>query len=238
MTAVATCMSLMIGAFAWLWGSRVQAAPVAIDDFTLGEGHFTSGTDAAPESGGMFHDRSSISYDSTVGHFALGSQTIVIDDDPAPTPRSRWTLRNLSGGGVPANNVTFASSGFVGFWLRTMTPTLRTSILIDEAEATGPYQSSRLRDVIADGEWHLYEWDLDATIPHTEWGGGDGLVTSPTVSIDAIFIASLMGETGEVDATVWVDDVSHNPDGSLVAEPGSLSILALGGVALLRRRHR
>jgi hypothetical protein len=225
---------------AWAWGLLMGAgvaggATVVIDDFAGGPGHFTSPPGVPTETMGIFEDSSSIGHDPADGHDAPGSLPVSIDDNPAVVPRVPWILRALSGGGAPANNVSFASTGFVGYWVKTTSPALQVAIVIDDEPPEGLVRS-RWLEVIPDGNWHLYEWDLDAT-PDTEWLG-DGAVDSPVVTIDSIFVRSVGAPPADWDAVFWVDDVGHNPLGSLVPEPAVLSLAALGGACLARRRRR
>ncbi len=64
--------------------------------------------------------------------------------------------------------------------------------------------------MIADGEWHLYEWNFQDAAQWNNYFGGDGTITEPEVTIDAIRFA------GTHDSTIYLDDVSHNPTGSLL----------------------
>ena len=90
--------------------------------------------------------------------------------------------------------------------------------------------------MIADGEWHLYQWNLDDA---GEWdafaGGADGDIdgVSGFVSIDSIWLA------GAGAPMVFLDTVSHNPDGLMgVPEPCGAWMLALAGLAGMQRSRR
>lgn len=95
--------------------------------------------------------------------------------------------------------------------------------------------AGRNRDVIPDGQWHLYQWDLGSRVISGEWGGGNGVLEGPFVTINALQLWA-SGVPREIDGTFWIDDVSHNPAGPLVPEPNVLSALAFRGL-LLRRRN-
>jgi len=97
--------------------------------------------------------------------------------------------------------------------------------------------AGRSLSVIADGEWHLYEWNLDKASDWVVWPvatGSDGKIgtggsgNSGIVTIDSILFAG-----GNVNVEYLLDTVGHNQYGSLnvmegLPEPGSLSFIALG----------
>ena len=71
------------------------------------------------------------------------------------------------------------------------------------------------QEVIADGRWHLYEWDLSDDSQWNAWtGSANGILDGATVTIDSIQFA------GAGNALIYLDDVAHNPDGSLLAALG------------------
>ncbi|MEO1498493.1 MAG: family 10 glycosylhydrolase [Planctomycetota bacterium] len=138
-------------------------------------------------------------------HIGDGSQLLSIvaeDGDP-------WTLRHLSGAGAtPQNNLPIDATGNVGFWLKTETEGLTVQIAVDD-----PVSADRgvLKNVIADGEWRLYEWSLDDDSQWIGWVNGDGEIVGPQLTLDSIFLY------GTGDAEVYLDTVAHNPGGSLLA---------------------
>src|SRR5205823_5195918 len=144
--------------------------------------------------------------------FASQRIDIVSQDDPA------WTgfrLRYLSGQGNPANNEHLGTTGYVGFLLRSTPPDLTVSIGLDENLGTA-IESGTPLDVIPDGLWHLYEWNL---ADPAQWdaftSAANGQIDGPIMTIDSIFISSLLDH----DATVWLDARGWNPDGRLTNIP-------------------
>ena len=220
-------------------GAAAQApGTVVIDDFATGRGHFTSPVDAGPATGGFFPATSSVAHDPAVGHAAPGSLRVTIDDDPNVNFRlsDPWRLNLLPGAGLPANNVTLPATGFVGYWLRTTEPDVNASIVVNDGPGT---EQGRLRDVIADGQWHLYEWDLAARASSQEWlnfSGGNAVIDHPTVTLHALQLWTGNVQR-EMDSIFWFDDVGHNPTGSVFPEPASVALPALGAVLLARRRQ-
>ena len=65
----------------------------------------------------------------------------------------------------------------------------------------------------ADGLWHLYEWNLADSAGWDAFAGvtANGQIDGPITTIDSIFISSLSDQS----ATVLLDAVSYNPNGSL-----------------------
>ena len=110
-----------------------------------------------------------------------------------------------------------------------------------ESGATGHLERGTRTPIIADGEWHLYEWNLD---DDTQWDGFagtgvNGAIDAATVTIDALYIdATLAGDGSDQDATFNIDTVAHDPAGQIVIpEPTSLALLGLGALPLVRRRR-
>ncbi|TWT97807.1 hypothetical protein Pla108_19590 [Botrimarina colliarenosi] len=183
--------------------AALAAGSVVIDGFdTAGDnGYFDSNIDTAFQTTGL-NPGSSAAQTSDVGHYSEGSQRLSIDADGA------WTIRHLSGGADPAGNAPIVTEGFVGFWLKTETPGISVQIALDD-----PVSADRgvPQQLIADGQWRLYEWDLEDDSQWLGWVNGDGAITGPTATIDSIFF------TGEGDAEVYLDTVAYNSEGSLFA---------------------
>lgn len=212
------------------------AAPVVIDDFATGRGHFSSAVDAVPLTAGLSVANSSITHDPVEGRAAPGALKVVVDDDPDADFRdSPWRLIVPSGGGIPANNPPVPSVGFAGYWLKTTAADLTTSLIVNDGGGT---EQGRLKSVIADGQWHLYEWNLGIRSNSSEWlnfSGGTGVIDRPTLTVNSIQLWT-RGVPRVIDATVWIDDVSHSTSGSLFPEPASL--LPLAAIGMLLKRHR
>jgi hypothetical protein len=233
------------------FSTSAGAAVVILDDFETTEGHFnlapsfsgtTAGeTETTPGVGPSTADR-----DTTTGvNGSTASQRIFIDDDPAadsPAGGAAWRLRHLSGSGTPANNVAFSNGldSYVGYYLKTSTPNLRAGILLDDGAAL---ELSTRTPIIADGEWHVYQWQLSDA---NQWDafagtGANGAIDAATATIDGIFV-DVVKTTGDQDATFFLDSVSFSDSGPLpapvVPEPASAGLLGLAGIGLLARRRR
>ena len=112
----------------------------------------------------------------------------------------------LNGGSDAAHkidNLQFEGIGSVGFWLKTDDPGLTVSIAMDDP-STGDRGIPKA--VIADNQWHRYQWFLDEADEWEAWiGAGDGFLGSTNVSIDSIQIF------GSSDAQVYLDDIFWDP---------------------------
>jgi hypothetical protein len=220
--------------------TRGASASILFDNFNVDEGHFASSITASGTTVG--EDASStIDRVETDGPFeGLGHQQLVLVHDATATA---FRLRHLSGGGAPANNDSFLTSGgvdgFIGFYLKTTATGWETSLNLDgPGNTTAEMRGSTSVSIISDGEWHLYEWDLDAS----NWGSVPGIVTQtlgplPDLSytIDSIYFRDLDGSTGPT-ATIYLDFVAKSDVGSiatLVPEPSTYALALLGGLGLV-----
>jgi len=219
--------------------SKALSAPIIFDDFNTNEGHFA----LAPSFSGSnlnINASSTADRDTTVGGSLEGAAFEHLVLNPT-TVASASRVRFLSGSGTPANNVSFTTSagtdGFIGFYLKTTAAGWTAQLALD-----GPLpdlQGGVPKTVIADGLWHLYEWDLDTA---TDWGavasiGGNATFEDGAQTIDSIVLRHTAAPAA---STIDLDFVAKSDSGSIaniVPEPGSLTILALGALTTLRRRR-
>ena len=234
----AAAAALVMGA-----ASVASAAPIIFDDFNTGEGRFNLAPNFSGTSVGELAT-STADHDPANG-VEGGSQNLVLVHDGSTT---NLRIRHLSGSGSPANNVQFSTTsgtdGFIGYYLKTTVEGFTTAIALDggTTNLAADMDGGVARPVIADGQWHLYEWNLDnpadwTTVPGI--GGGNGLQDS-TRTIDSIFIIDGTGANGESKA-ISLDFVALNDAGSvaaLVPEPTSLGVIGLAAAGLLARRRR
>lgn len=227
----------------------LSAVTVIIDDFEAGEGHFASIPTASGSSRRVLPTSAA---DQNFTEFFQGSasQMMVINRNPdasapaptAPSGPGEWFLRHLSGGGSIANNDAIPNTGstWVGYWVKTTSANLKAGIILDDDRVgnANNHEISVFLDVVADGAWHLYQFEL-ANAP--TWNLFAGTQANPTAINDAtVTIDSLafLGGTGVEDtATFFVDNVTYSTDGPIqVPEPSTLAFAGLGALVFFRRR--
>lgn len=189
------------------------------DDFESGEGRFTwNPTDSGSTSGVL--STSTATHYLGDGFTGNGSQQITLVRNSAASS----VVRHVSGGGVPSNNRVLQDSaqsamgpfGFVGFFMKTTQPDLQVFMGIDDGLSAGSVgmERSTALSVIADGQWHLYEWNLADPGVWSNFSGGNGMIDGPNAYIDSIFIQSGASTAGQT-FSVLIDTVAYNPLGSL-----------------------
>ncbi len=209
---------------------RPQAAPpdslitslTILDGFDGGEGRFTSNPFTASGSTNGITAASTAVYTTDDAQVGVGSQRITMVRDGASTAR----LRHLSGGGSPLNNRVsvggqfraLGPNGYVGFFFKTTDADLQVGIGIDDGVSGGTtgLEISNSQPAIADGKWHLYEWNLDDDAQWSNFSAGNGTIDGPNAYIDSVFIhagASTAGDT----LIAYLDTVAYNPNGSLAS---------------------
>lgn len=210
-------------------------AVTMLADFETDEGTFSSG----PISGSnrnIAPDRARIEKISNDGYFGEGSQRIALEADTGSTPMA---LRNLSGGGNPQNNVAFDSEGYIGYFVKIVTPGLQEedlefSLVLDDGASHERASSQR---VAADGEWYLVEWDLEDAAMWESFASGNGAIDASQVTVDSMYLRSPTNE----DVIVYWDGLMHSPSGpisALIPEPTTGAVISLGAMLFLTRRRR
>jgi len=100
-------------------------------------------------------------------------------------------------------NLQFESIGSVGFWLKTGDTDLEVSIAMDDP-TTG--DRGLRKNIIADNQWHKYEWFLEEASEWEAWiGAGNGQIDGENVTIDSIQLF------GSSDAQIYLDDIFWDP---------------------------
>jgi hypothetical protein len=125
---------------------------------------------------------------------------------------------------------------------------MTTQLVLDSGATGGGANSDAgvARTILADGEWHYYEWNLDSAADWTAWRdisgnvilGSDGIIpTTGQVTIDSIILRG-----GNANVEFFLDGVMRNANGSLAAmtpvpEPQVLLTLAMFASTLAMKRR-
>ncbi|MHC1736571.1 MAG: glycosyl hydrolase family 18 protein [Ignavibacteriaceae bacterium] len=155
-----------------------------------------------------------------------GSLKVVLKDSTSFA--TNWTVRLVSGGGTPANNLTLNASGYIGFWMKSSgIPTgAQVAVLLDDGSQL---ELSSKVNVVNNSDWNLYQWALPGS-GWTSFSGGNGVINGPTVTLDAIMFYAL---NGSADWTIYLEDVSYNSSSALPVELISFSGRLSGNSVIL-----
>ncbi|MBA3273918.1 MAG: phosphodiester glycosidase family protein [Chthoniobacterales bacterium] len=231
-------------------------APVALpstltvlDDFEKGsQGRFDSGPGGASQTDGITLS-SDFHWTGQESKRGFGSQELNLDFDNGSDGTGRLRLRHMSGGSdpgtQPGNNSPLGKTGYVGFLLKVGSEELNTgdftaSLMLDDLNDgdAGPRIEMGIPiDVIADGEWHLYQWNLADAAMWDSFVGGNGVIDRANITVDSVLLES---PTYRGDAEFFLDAVSYNSAGdlsALVPEP-SLASVVLGLIAVFTGSRR
>lgn len=106
-------------------------------------------------------------------------------------------------------NVHLESIGSVGFWLKTDDANLEVSLAIDDPNSVGDVTSTErgsFKGILADNQWHKYEWFLEESSEWDAWvGGSNGQIDASRITIDSLQF------TGASDAQIYIDDIFWDP---------------------------
>ena len=228
-------------------GTRPIPATVHIlDNFEQDNGHFNTPPGQSATTTGINTSRSSAARDTSDSYSLFASQKLTITDDTSKS--GGWLVRHLYNGGNPAASpdqqipLTGGPQRFVGFFLRTSTPDLSVRMAFDPNGSNAPSDlvASMPESVIADGQWHVYQWNLADPSnfgPFPGTGASGALPLNGYLTINSILINS----TADQNAALWLDAVAFNTAGQLenLPEPGPTAALLMAiAVPLLSRRVR
>jgi len=136
------------------------------------------------------------------GYAGDWSQRIMIYEDT--TGEGGWLVRHVSGSDASrSQNVIRPTNGYVGLFAKTTSAGTAISIAIDNTDDITA-DRGMFRPLIPDGQWHLYEWNLDDDSQWSGWNQGDGIIDTVDFTIDSIQIA------GDGDAEIFIDHLSYS----------------------------
>jgi hypothetical protein len=226
----------MAARFGWAFSlALVLAAPAAaqtsiiLENFNVDEGKFTWAPTDSGSTTNIAPVTSTANQVTTMALEGAGSQELVLN---ATTPDTAARLRHVAGAGATANNIPFSTGpetdGWIGFALKTDAPGWTASLFIELApnQAGNPggvnNNAGIPKDVIADGQWHFYEWNLD-NFDGTN-GDGNGWTTvsgiiagTQTVADGNHTVDSIILRNAAVPAasTIYIDFLAVNRLGSI-----------------------
>ena len=190
-------------------------------------------------------------YSGSNANISTTSTSEVVTDDAAvgqssmkvtikeKTASDSWMCRFLSGEGKMGMNTERKASGFIGVWAKTSDENQFISIAVDEykkEKEKNKYEMeyANKKSLVADGEWHFYEWDIDDSdqwLAFTE--SSDGVISSSTFTLDSVLLY------GDNNSVIYLDNIVHDSDESMsIPEPTTLVLMGIGGIAALRRRKK
>jgi hypothetical protein len=259
--------ALAVAAFA----SESHAVPIFLQDYEAPGGldePFNLQPDASGSTEGILDDdapnaagSSTIALDAADGVLGSSQSAVLTIVDEAPPAAdsagangTAYHVRLIPNGlaNMTPANPAFATDGFVGFYLKAdpaaAAALLEVAPLLEDSGGTLAGSGGVLKPVIADGLWHLYEWDMDnaADFPNTFesfYGGTPAAETLEAMaSFDSIAILS-RGVDGQSSATIKIDQIGYDNEGRLpqppiIPEPASAVLAAscLFAAFVVRRR--
>ncbi|MBA3482908.1 MAG: phosphodiester glycosidase family protein, partial [Pirellulales bacterium] len=198
-------------------------------DFENGdEGTFNSAISFSGSNRGFYEDQSTAEAVSGGAYEGQWSQRLAIIDDSSRdggtyNPGGAWFVRHVSGIGNPANNERRPADGSLGLWAKTTDPNLQIALVVDDDSLTTGERGIP-KNLIADGQWNFYEWDLSDDAQWEGWIAGDGAVEG-SFSLDSIQIFGPPEGAAAADAEVFIDAISHfSPDEpTVIVGPGDFN---------------
>jgi GH25 family lysozyme M1 (1,4-beta-N-acetylmuramidase) len=191
------------------------SAVYSVDDFEVDEGHFAWPYNYSPSSQTFGLTAATTIERVASEHQGEGVASQLLD---LVSSSANWQLRHNSGIGAglaakPEGNTPLDAIGFVGLWLKTDDEGITVRLGIDDpVGGNTALERGAALDVVADNQWHLYQWDLeDESVWEAFAGGANGAIDAEmgTVTIDSIWFA------GIGNAQIYLDTISHNPDGAI-----------------------
>ncbi len=162
------------------------------------------------EFGGTFdygHDTSAGSIQHVGGDTRQGESMleVTVYDDPGQS--IPWRADVPAGTDGQGNPLALDRAGWVGLWLRTDTPALGARLAVEDIDGI---EISNQRTLTADGQWHLYQWDLDDA---DQWYSYSGSGALEGLMVDLLSV--LIYGPNNVDTVVYVDNLKTNVSGPI-----------------------
>lgn len=169
-----------------------------LDSFESSVGHFNTSPTYSGSTAGI-SSSSTAQRTCTIRRNGNCSLHVRLVDNPNTS--ANWAVRLLSGSGNPGNNTTLSrGNGRVGFWVWAGGSGMSVSVGIDDSDGT---ERGVLRSIPAE-QWTWVQWRLDDQTNWNAWVGGNGLITSTSVTLDAIWF--FRAQTS-YPVNLYIDDV-------------------------------
>ncbi|MBI4578528.1 MAG: PEP-CTERM sorting domain-containing protein [Planctomycetes bacterium] len=237
----------VVGASAVIFLCTAAQADIIFADFNVNEGIFQY----APNFSGTSNVLATSTADRTTAAGEVlegaGAEKLVLNSGTANPTRCRF-LAGVTTAGSPAGQQSFTPTsggedGYIGFWYKIAGGTatgMKLGINLDSPANTGATMvGGVLKDVIADGQWHAMEWNLDNL---SEWGavtaigGSSANLEGSAKTIDSIYFYFI--PQPNLSVTVLIDYVVKTDSGHIpIPEPASIGLL-LAGIPLVASRRR
>jgi hypothetical protein len=178
---------------------------ITLDNFENGVGHFNRNPTYSETTVGV--SSTSVVDTAKTCHSGYRSLIIKLYDNTAIT--TAWKARILSGEGENSNNRYFDNQGTFSFYMRTETANTGAKVRLWLNDTDGIELSPQL-DVINDGQWHKYVWNL-TNFNGTPYTTGNGVLNSNGIRLNSIEF------TQPNTAATWfifIDDIMVDLNGS------------------------
>ena len=249
---------LIIGTTSLLAAVLCSQASIIFDDFNTSAGHFGFTPTFSSTTANMATTSTSV-WDNTVGDPFEGAgalQLNLIKNTASGSARVRFVSGgppyNSTTSGNPAYNTawnyTGANDGRIGLYLKADANASGWQISLNmdaPANSAGTMSWSGDKAIIADNQWHLYEWTIDSTTWAAVPGIGGGVLAAGAHTFDSIYIRNTGTVAANTSTTMFIDfvaktDADNISVASLVVtpEPSSLALGLLGGFGLFAARLR
>ncbi len=232
----------------FLAGYQLVQASIIFDDFNSSQGSFNSAPNSSGTTTGLDTSNSAFTWDTTPGDSFEGAganKLHIVHTSTTSSSRIRW----LTGGGTPANNISFTTTagtdGDIGLYIKSDASAAGWNVMINldsSANTSATMWGSSQITLQTDGQWHLYEWSLDSST----WGTIPGIVTQTTGplanqswTIDSVYFIHTGNIAPAATTDIYADFVAKSDSGSiatLVPEPSVIALGLLGGLGILLRR--
>lgn len=153
---------------------------ITLDDFENGVGHFNRNPTYSSTTVGV--STTSVVDTAKTCHSGYRSLIVKLYDNTAVT--TAWKARILSGSGIISNNRYFDNQGTFSFYMRTETANTNAKVRLWLNDSDGIELSPQL-NVINDGQWHKYVWNL-TNFNGTTYDTGNGVLNSNGIRLNSI----------------------------------------------------